>query len=171
MSEKTAGQKVLEHNSQWLEFEDDLIEYRKLMEPGLMKMVTDTAENSKDHPLYRGQDFYVVLMHVDARDLRQPINKCLARRSCPTPLFKQSVWKYRKGAGDLEFLWSIPSAILYYHILRNSKKYLEDKECAQLAQFVILMESGELLEWVKRENGEKIDAVIRIDKEPICQND
>jgi hypothetical protein len=40
-----------------------------------------------------------------------------------------------------------------------------DKECADLAKFVILMESGELLEWVKKENGEKRDAVIKIQEQ------
>ena len=40
-----------------------------------------------------------------------------------------------------------------------------DKETAELAKFVILMENGELLKWVKKENGEKIDAVIRIENE------
>jgi hypothetical protein len=49
---------------------------------------------------------------------------------------------------------------LYYHIINNQLKYLNDKETAELAKFVILMERGELLQWVKKENGEKIDAVF-----------
>lgn len=91
-----------------------------------------------------------------------PHNMIFARRSCPTPVYRQSVWKFKNILDQLEFLWCIPDSILYNHILRKKESYLADKECAELAKFVILMESGELLEWVKRENNEKKDAIIKI---------
>lgn len=162
---KLAGQQILEHDNLKLELEDDIIEYRRAMEPDIMKRVYETAHNAKNQDGYIGKDFYVVLITTIDRVLRQPKVIPLARKSCPTPVYKQSVWKYRTATGDLEFLWSIPDAILYYHILRNQTKFLHDKETADLAKFVVLMESGELLEWVKRENGEKIDAVIKINNE------
>jgi hypothetical protein len=69
----------------------------------------------------------------------------------------------------LEYLWSIPDQVLYWHIFNNQAQYIHDKECATLAKFVILMESGELLTWVKKENGELKDAVIKLQKESeIC---
>jgi hypothetical protein len=37
-----------------------------------------------------------------------------------------------------------------------------DKNRKEIAQFVILDHTGELLKWVKKENGNKIDAVIKI---------
>lgn len=164
-SKKLAGQAVLEHDSLALDFEADVIEYRRAMEPDILANIYDTANKSKDKDGYRGKDFYIVLITTNDRVLKQPRIISLARKSCPTPVYKQSVWKYRTSTGELEYLWSIPDMILYYHILNNQTKYLADRETAQLAQFVILMESGELLTWVKKENGEKIDAVIKIDNQ------
>lgn len=162
---KLAGQVILEHDAQQYGFDDDIIAYRRAMEPNIIQQLRDTAEKVKDDPGYINKDFYIVLITMVDRVLRQPRIIPLARKSCPTPVYKQSVWKYRNGSGDLEFLWSIPDSILYHHILRNQLKYINDKETADLARFVILMENGELLKWVKKENGEKIDAVITINKE------
>jgi hypothetical protein len=162
---KPAGQIILEHDKLALDLEDDIIEYRRQMEPDIMAQIRDTAEKTKYQDGYGGKDFYIVLITTIDRVLRQPRIIALARKSCPTPVYKQSVWKYKTMTANLEFLWSIPDAILYYHILRNQPKYMNDKSTADLAKFVILMESGELLEWVKRENGEKIDAVIKINNE------
>ncbi len=162
---KLAGQIIAEHNSLALDFEADIIEYRRAMEPDIMARLRDTAQKAKDKEGYVNKDFYIVLITIVDKVLRQPRIIPLARKSCPTPVYKQSVWKYKTITDGLEFLWSIPDAILYYHILNNQAKYVADKETAELAKFVILMENGELLRWVKKENGEKIDAVIKIDEE------
>lgn len=166
---KLAGQIINEHDALGLDIQDDIIEYRREMEPDIMARIRATAHEAKNKPGYIGKDFYIVLITTIDRVLRQPKIIPLARKSCPTPVYKQSVWKYKTGTSELEFLWSIPDMILYYHILNNKLKYMNDKETADLAKFVILMESGELLAWVKKENGEKKDAVIKInDEETAC---
>jgi hypothetical protein len=162
---KLAGQIVGEHDSLALDFEDDIIEYRRAMEPDIMDRLYKTIDATRFKDGYYGKDFYIVLLTTNDRVLRQPKLTFLARKSCPTPVYKQSVWKWKDFAGTLEFLWSIPDAILYYHIINNQAKYLNDNETSDLAKFVVLMENGELLRWVKKENGEKIDAVIKINKE------
>jgi hypothetical protein len=166
---KKAGQQILEHDALRLSLDDDIIEYRRSMEPEVLRNLHETVANAKDTPLYKNKDFYAVMLIASDEVLRQPRTVYLARRSCPTPVYKQSVWKYMHASGQLEFLWSIPDAILYYDIVRNSGKYLKDKECADLAKMVLLMENGELKKWVLRENGEKPDAVIMINnKEQEC---
>lgn len=162
---KTAGQQILEHDALRLDMEDDVIEYRRSMEEDVIQKLHDTAHQAKTQPQYINKDFYVVLIITNDRVLRSPKIITLARQSCPTPVYKQSVWKFMHHTGILEFMWSIPDEIMYWHILRNRLKYINDPECADIAKFVILMESGELLEWVKKENGEKVDAVININKE------
>lgn len=170
MSEKkTYGQKVFEHHAKNLTLEDDIIEYRKQMEGELMAKLYATADEAKKKPLYSNKDFYVVLLNKIERIGQAVRSFILARRSCPTPIYKQSVWKYHHQVGKLEFLWSIPDKILYYNIINNSNKYLNDPETKILAQFVILMESGDLLNWVKKENGNKKDAIIFLNKEAECQ--
>lgn len=166
---KLAGQVILEHDARGLDLEDDIIEYRRSMEPEVMSRLYDTVAKSRMQDGYFGKDFYVVLLMTAERVLRQPKFTYLARKSCPTPVFKQAVWKYKNASGELEFLWSIPDSIMYYHILRDPVKYLKDKETADIARFVVLMEDGALLDWVKQENGEKVDAVIKItNEEGVC---
>lgn len=159
---KLAGQIIAEHHAKKLELEDDVIEYRRMMEKDILYGLNKTVNNAKDHPIYANKDFYVVMTKMIDQVLKQPRIITWARQSCPTPVYKQDVWKYIRSQGRLEPLWSIPDIILYNSLLANSEKYLSDKDTKQLAQTVILMESGELLEWVKKENGEKIDAVIKI---------
>jgi hypothetical protein len=159
---KTAGQIIAEHHAKKLELEDDVIEYRRLMEKDILYGLNKTTNNAKDHPIYANKDFYVVMTKMIDPVLKQPKIISWARRSCPTPVYKQDVWKFIRSQGRLVPLWSIPDSILYNAILANSEKYLLDRETEELAKAVILMESGELLQWVKKENGEKIDAVIKL---------
>lgn len=165
MIKKTYGQQIIEHREKNLDMEDDIIEYRRQMEPSIVDNISHTISQSKYSPIYAGKDFYIVLIIKKERIGGTPRTMVFARRSCPTPTYKQSVWKYHNNADSLEFLWSIPDEILYWHIVRNAHTLVEDKECADITKFVMLMESGELLNWVKKENGEKDDAVIIINKE------
>lgn len=165
---KTYGDLIELHRQENHEMEDDVIEYRRQMESSILRDIYGVVKAAKKHPLYLHRDFYVVLLIKNEKIGEATRTFAFARRSCPTPLYKQAVWKYHNNSDSLEFLWSIPDKILYYHIVRNANKYLNDKECASLAKFVILMESGELLKWVKSENGEKTDAVITINTEEAC---
>lgn len=161
----TVGSQVSDHNAKNIELEDDVREYTQAMTPLLIDSLQDTVVNSMKYPKYHNKDFYVVLVKNVDRILGQPKFQFWSRVSCPTPVYKQDVWKYHYLSGQLEFLWCIPSKDRYYHILANKQKYFENKETKRLAQFVCLMESGELLHWVKKENKELPDAVIMINKE------
>jgi len=159
---KTAGQIILEHDAKRIDLEDDVREYRAAMTPSVIDMIHKTAMKAKGQYPYINKDFYIVFTFTNDRVLQQPKPMVWARQSCPTPVYKQSVWKYMHNSGSLEYLWTIPDMFKYWDIVKRPQFYLQDKERAQGAQFVLLMESGELLQWVKKENGEKIDAVIKI---------
>jgi hypothetical protein len=163
---KTYGQQVLDHWAQKHTNDDDVIEYRKAMEPEILKNINQTVENAVKQDLYRNKDFYVVLLMKTERFGGVPRTMVLARRSCPTATYQQSVWKYHHESGALEFMWCIPDQVLYWHIIRNAHKYLSDPETEGLAKFCLLMESGELMEWIIKENGEKPDGVIQYKTQP-----
>lgn len=164
MNNKKYGQlaaEALEKNT----LEDDVIEYRRLIERKVIQDLYSCANNSKNLPQYANKNFYIVLIPKKER-LAQGIQSILFTRiSCPTPVYSQAVWKYHRLSGELEYLWTIPSESLYKHILKNAVQFLQDNETRMITQYCMLMESGELLEWVKKENGEKADAVIKINKE------
>ena len=142
--------------------EDDVIEYRRQIEKDIIKRKADLIVETKNSTRYRGKDFYICLLTKIERIGQQPQFILLARLSCPTPTYKQTVWKYNHVSDSEEFVWTIPDAILYYHVLKNAHKYLIDPETKELAQFVTLMESGEMEKWVIKENGNLKDAIIKI---------
>ena len=157
---KTVGQ-VADEKYLSESLEDNPIEYRKAMEPEIIQNIWDAINKAKDHTLYVNRDFYVVLLMKWERAIKNaPRTYAFVRRSCPTPTYKQAVWKYHHASHEIEFLWSLPDALMYYYLINNIATI--PKEQHQLAQFCILNEEGKLLEWVKKENGEKKDAVIRI---------
>lgn len=165
IKKKTAGQIIQEHNDKNYALDDNVVEYRRTMEPGIIGQLRNAVDKVKNQDLYKNKDFYVVMLITIDRVLGHPKFVFLARQSCPTPVYKQSVWKYKHSSGEIEFLWSIPDALRYAEILQNQIQYITNPEYSDLARTVILMENGELLKWVKKENGEKEDAVITIKKE------
>lgn len=150
--------------------EDDVIEYRRQIEAEIAQKLPKIVLEAKNSSNYRNRDFYICLHTKIERIGQQPQFIMLVRRSCPTPVYQQTVWKYHHVSDSLEFMWQIPTGILYYHILNNSQKYLLDPETKQLAQTVILMESGEMEKWIIKENGNLKDAIIKINKEPEMVN-
>jgi hypothetical protein len=166
MADKTYGELLLEHRSKIHTMDDDVIEYRRAQEPALVKKIHDVAFQNKDKPQYINKDFYLVLIWVHEPVSGQKKPLVFSRISCPTPVFAQAVWKYRRNSGCLEYLWGLPHGMLYYHVINSGNKYLLDPETEHLAKTCFLMHTGELLDWVIKENGEKKDAVIKIQKEP-----
>ena len=167
---KTYGQTMLDNFSNNT-LDDDVIEYRRAMEQGVMNQLYARAIEVKDKAQYKSKDFYVVLVNNKERLMQGIRSLVFTRISCPTPVYSQSVWKYHQDSGQLEYLWTIPGESLYRFILQQAHQFLADKETRQLAQYVTLMETGELLEWVKKENGNKKDAVIRLNsprQEIVC---
>lgn len=166
-NKKTVGQ-VAEEKYLSESLSDNPIEYRKVMEPEILANIWDTVAKSKTHTLYANRDFYIVLLFKWERSMKNvPRTFAFARRSCPTPTYKQAVWKYHHQSNTLEFLWTLPDALMYYHLIHNIATI--PKEQSELAKFCVLNEEGKLLEWVKRENGELKDAVIHIQKEPVYE--
>lgn len=162
MSEKKlAGQIISEHRAKYgMQLEDDHREYRREWERDTIKGMHECIAKALKEDIYINKNFYIVLsMRID-RMLLVPANLFIARQSCPTPVYGQAVWKYHSKSKSLEFLWSIPDKLLYFDVIKNAPEYLNSKEYSGLAKFCLLMESGELLEWVKKENGEKADGVI-----------
>ena len=161
---KTVGQQIQEHNDKNIPLEDNVREYTNEMAPLLLKIMYEAVNTALTSPLYHHKNFYIVLVKNVDKILGQPKFQCWARRSCPTPVYKQDVFKYHYLSGELEFLWCIPDQDRYWDIVRYPQKYLDKKETKRLARFVLMMESGELLEFAKKENGELPDALIMINK-------
>ena len=155
---KTVGAQIAEHNAKNIQFEDDVREYSLVMGRKVLENLYAFAQETSKRTQFKNKDFYVVLVINHDRVLHEPkfIIKP-ARFSCPTPVYKDTVYKYHHLSGDLEYLWHIPSQGKCQHIMKNLQSYFANKETKRLAQFVYSFESGELLQWVKKENNEEPD--------------
>jgi len=150
--------------------EDDIREYTLQRTKNLYRDTLTFAKECSALPKFYNKDFYVVII---ARPNREPTGVDqdgnyaysdqyipFPRISCPTPVYRQIVYKYKHLLGDLEYMWTIPDEKRYQDILKNKQKYYDNKDTRRLCQFVVLMETGALLNWVKKENGELPDAVL-----------
>ncbi len=170
-NKKRVGQIVQENNDRGLELEDDVREYSRVMGRDQMKEVLAYTDSVSKSEYFKDKDFYVVMVINADRMLKQPKFQLLPPRfSCPTPVYKQTVWKYHAASHDLEYLWNIPSKQRYEDIIKNMGHYLSDPKWKHQAETVGHMESGALLNWVKKQCGELPDAIITLTPKEEPQN-
>ena len=111
------------------------------------------AETIHDGRIAYGKDFYIEVQTRKERNIKNVIrNQFFHRKSCPTPTFDQSVFKYHYTKEYPEFLWVLPS--------KEASQLLTDyaleipKEKQELLQFVLQDRDGTLLRLAKKLNGE-----------------
>jgi hypothetical protein len=133
-----------------------------------MRKLYSVAHETAKQEYFLNVDFFIVLVPTNERTAQMdPEDFYFVRRSCPTPAYNQNVFKYHVASGSLEFLWSIPRKARYWQLYANRNKYMTDPVMKSRTSFVVMMESGKLLEWVAKENGEdltKPKAVIKVNK-------
>lgn len=163
MEKKKVGQIIQENNERNLDLEDDLRAYSEAVMQANYKELQETAAEGSKRDGYENKDFYLVMIPLNERGLLNT-PKCIivARRTPPTPVYKQIVYKYHHMSAELEYLWTIPSQKTYWHLWHNRHKYTNSSnpEVQRLCRFVILMETGELEKWVQKEEGYKKNALI-----------
>lgn len=141
-------------------------DYKRQNADDLLSAIAETVSIHKNFPLHLNKDFYVVISHIIDAALKKPVNKIMTRDSCPTPVYKQSVYKYHNAGGNLEFLWSLPTKEKVAKVVANPGNYLFEKDTGAAAKMCLLYHSGKLTEWAKKQNGNKIDnVVLKIKKE------
>ena len=102
-------------------------------------------------------DFYIVVI-TKKEPLMQNVlrNYFIARLSCPTPEWDQSVYKYKREVDVADYLWTIPDKQTCELILRHKDQV--PKEEKLLLHFIENFYRGKLLELAKKLNNEKKDS-------------
>jgi hypothetical protein len=162
MTKKTYGQIVQEHRAANPFTNEDTQEHARQMGLNLMKQVYETIAKTIKKDSYLNKDFYIETRTKTERLTNAPETWIFARHSCPSAGYEQDVFKYHHQSGSLEFLWCIPERMRYWHIVKHPQEYLASKDpgVSGMAKFVLLMESGELIDWIDKENGYKPDGLI-----------
>lgn len=91
-------------------------------------------------------------------------NYFITRKTCPTPNYDQSVFRYERKLNILQYLWSIPSRDTAFYLKEHA--LLLPPEEKQILQFVMHFADGTLFRLCKQLNGEKLDSP-ELDKKDI----
>jgi len=146
---KTAGEHYLDLMQKNPE-EVDVVEMQQEMQKDWIKNLIECVDaNKKVFP----EDFYVVIETKREVILANVIrNYFIGRKSCPTPNYDNTVWKYHRGEDRLEFLWVIPSRETCKVYMTNKDKV--DPAEYELLSFIQQFADGTLLNKCKKLNGE-----------------
>jgi hypothetical protein len=107
---------------------------------------------------YQG-NFYI---HVETK--KEPLfyhtfrNYFIDRKSCPTPNYDQSVFRYNRQLGQIEYLWTIPSRDTCFHLKENALIVAPQER--QLLDFILKFDDGTLFKLCKKFNGEQLDSPL-----------
>lgn len=100
-------------------------------------------------------DFYVNIALKKEKLLENVLrNYFIATKSCPTPHFDQTVYKYNAGKEALEFMWVVPDVETCLTYQENKQIIVPEER--QLLQFILDFLDGNLHRLCKKLNGEKV---------------
>lgn len=115
-------------------------------------------ENHIFESIKDGLKNYVGDFFIEVTTKKEPLmpnvirNYFSARRSCASPNYDQTIYKYHRNDDKIEFLWVVPSKdtceLLYNNMLEV------DPEERQLLSFVLSFYDGTLLDLAKKLNKE-----------------
>lgn len=123
----------------------------------MREMLTDYEKNIHEAILsgckqFNG-DFFITVLFKKERLMNNVVrNYYFPRQTCPTPQYDQAVYHYRRSAGNVEFLWVIPSLEACATMILEARFAHPDER--QLLQFVLDFRDGKLLRKAQELNGE-----------------
>jgi hypothetical protein len=118
----------------------------------LMKCVEDYRK------VHKG-DFYVVVITKQERLMHNVLrNFFLARISCPSPDYDQTLFRYNAKDENVEYIWCIPDPVTCATYKANALQIHPSER--QLLKHVLDFSSGELLRYAKKMNNEKADSPL-----------
>jgi len=150
VSKRTVGQEALEIFKTGPQ-ESSPVALQQEMTREYYQNLVDCALNSRKS--FKGK-FFIIVITKNERLLPNVFrNYFFARRSCPTPDYDQSVFRYNNLSEEIEYLWTIPSQDACYHLLNNINQVHRDEH--ELLSYVVDFKKGKLFTLAKKLNGEK----------------
>lgn len=79
----------------------------------------------------------------------------IVKKECPTPNYDQSVFRYNREAGQIEYIWTIPDRDTCFHLKMHAMEVVPEER--QLLYYVLKFDDGTLFKLMKKLNGEKLE--------------
>lgn len=157
MTKKTVGAYAQELLQKTPESQDP-IELEHAMQEEYMKELHKCIDDS--YSFY--ENIFYVTVITKAEKLMPNVfrNYFFARRTCPTPEYDQSVYRYNKELGRIEYLWTVPAKDVCYHLKENASHVVQSER--MLLEFVLKFLDGTLLKIAQQNNKEESSTNIII---------
>ena len=127
------------------------IELEKEMQKEYMKNLLECVDTH--FKVFEGDFFIEVTTKVEPLMTNVFRNYFAGRRSCPTPNYDQSVYRYNNKASQIEYLWTVPSRDACFYLRDNAVDVHPSEH--ELLNFVLKFDAGILLKLCKKFNKEE----------------
>jgi len=155
MNKKTVGAVSLEFAQKTPDSRDP-IELEREMHRDYEENIHKAIEDGKN--TIEG-DFFITVITKKERLMKNVLRHYfLARKSCPSPDYDQTVYHYHRYDDRLEFLWVLPSKDTCV-LFKDNMLQIDPKE-RELLNFILMDSCGELLALSKKLNGEVKDSTL-----------
>lgn len=116
-------------------------------------MCRDTCDKDCANRSSLDGDFFIEALTKKEKILENTLrNYFIPRRSCPTPHFDQTVYRYNSKSDDVEFLWVVPDKDTCETFHQNKNKIVPAEQ--DLLRNVLAYYDGTLFNMMKQLNGE-----------------
>lgn len=154
IKKKTVGQVSSELQTKQPETGSVIDKTREMQEDYMKNLLEAVDRGYKEFP----SDFFTIVVTKNEKLMPNVFrNYFFNTIACPTPTYDQTVFRYNREAGRIEYLFTIPSKDACIYLKNNA--HLVAKEEQELLGFVLKFHSGELDKYVKKLNGEEKDSI------------
>lgn len=134
----------------------DPIELQREMQQEYIDNLVACVQKNISH--FRG-DFYVVIITKKEPLMPNVLrNYFFARKSCPTPDYDQTVYRYKYAAEELEYVWCVPDRETCFVFLENKDKVIFEE--TELLKTIIDFNDGSLFRMAKKLNNEQEGSIL-----------
>lgn len=89
------------------------------------------------------KDFFITVVGKRERLMPNVMrNYFMARRSCPTPDYEQTLYKYNSALDQIEFVWVVPDRESLLTLLENPREVVDSER--ELLRFAFMFATGQL---------------------------
>ena len=124
----------------------------------------ENHEQCKERSALEG-DFFITAILKKEKLLENVLrNYFIPTKTCPTPCYDQTVYRYNSSKGTIEFIWVIPDKETCLTFKENVAKIVPEEQ--GLLQFILDFYSGALYQKAKEFNGEQMvyGGILKEDK-------
>ncbi len=135
----------------------NVIDQQRAMTEDYMKNLFESVD--RGYKKFEG-DFFIHVETKKEKLLENVLrNYFIIRETCPTPNYDQTLFRYHREKGDIQFFWTIPDRGTCFHFKQNALQIADDEK--ELLRFVLQFDDGTLLKLCKRLNGEQTDTIVK----------